>query len=95
MQIAIAALLEMLQLIAPGATADLIVKIVTVLEAWIPIIIKEATDLTPIVKNVIAALRGNGTITTEQLDQLDTMEATLDAAFDKAISDAEAADKPG
>lgn len=82
MNVAIQAILAILQTIAPGATADLIAKIITALEVWVPIIIQEYNALKQPVLNVIAALRGNGEITTDQLDQLDKIEAQLDADFD-------------
>lgn len=92
MDIAIQALLAILQAVAPGATSSLISKIIAALEAWVPIIVAEYKALAPIVTNVIAALRGNGDVTPAQLDQLDAMEAQLDAAFDAAEAKAEAED---
>lgn len=92
MDIAIQALLAILQAVAPGASAPLISQIISALETWVPIIVSEYKALAPIVTNIITALRSNGTITTDQLDQLDVMEAAIDAAFDAAESKAEAED---
>lgn len=89
---AIQALLTLLQLIAPGATADVVAKIIGALEVWIPIIVQEYQALKQPVMNIIAALRGNGAITPEQLDQLDVMEAQLDADFDASSAAADAED---
>lgn len=93
MNVAIQAILAILQMIAPGATADLITKIIAALEVWVPIIIQEYNALKQPVLNVIAALRGNGSITTDQLNQLDTIEAQLDTDYDasSAADDAEEA----
>ena len=78
--------------VSVSAASSVIVGIINALTTLIPIIVKEAQDLAPIVKNVIAALRGNGSITTDQLDQLDAMEATLDAGFDASSTKADAED---
>ena len=92
MDIAIQALLAILQAVAPGAPAGLITQIIAALETWVPIIIAEYKALAPVVTNIIAALRSNGVVTPAQLDQLDTMEAALDDAFDAAEAKAEAED---
>ncbi len=63
-------------------------KVITLLEQIIPVVIKEAQDLIPIIKNIIASLRGSGVVTPEQLDQLDAAEAKLDADFDTAAGNA-------
>ena len=89
---AIQTLLAIIESIAPGATADLVGKIIVALETWIPIIVSEYQALKQPVMNIIAALRGNGAITTDQLDQLDVMEAKLDADFDASSAAADAED---
>ena len=89
MDVAIQAILGILQLIAPNATADLITKIITALEVWVPIIVQEYAALKQTVLNIIAALRGNGAITTDQLDQLDPIEAQLDSDFDASSAAAD------
>jgi hypothetical protein len=38
------------------------------------------------IKNIIAALKTSGPVTTDQLDQLDAIEAKLDADFDAAAA---------
>lgn len=92
MTAAIQALLSLLSLIAPSATQQVIAGVITTLEAWVPVIIKEYQDLVPIVTNIIAALRANGEITPAMLDQLDAQEAIIDADFDAAEAKAEADD---
>lgn len=89
---AIQSVLAILQVIAPGATADLIAKIIVALETWIPIIIKEYEALKQPVLNIIAALRGNDQVSTEQLNLLDVMEAKLDSDFDASSAAADAED---
>ncbi len=70
-------------------------KIITLLEQVIPVIIQGAQSLVPIVKNIIASLRGSGVVTTDDLDRLDAAEALLDADFDAAADAATAQDAKG
>ena len=93
----VSAILGVLQLIEqvllPNLSAtSTVAKVITMLEAIVPVVIKEAQDLAQPVRNIILALRNNGAITAEQLDQLDALEAKLDADFDAAAEAAEAAD---
>lgn len=46
----------------------------------------------PVVKSIIATLRGNKSITVDQMAQLDALDARCDAALDAAIDKAEAED---
>jgi len=65
--------------------ASVVGKIIDALEAIIPILVSTAKNLIPIAKDAIATLRGgNVAITADQLDQLDTFESQLDAAFDQS-----------
>lgn len=50
----------------------------------VPIVYETARDLIPEVKIAIAAIRGSGGTTSEQLDQLDALEAKIDADYDAA-----------
>lgn len=90
--------LQFLALIIPkivtGATATEIANIIGILEQAIPIAIQVGEDLVNPIKNIIAALRSSGALTPDQMDQLDTQEAALDAGFDAAASAAAAADAP-
>ncbi len=70
-------------------------KIITVLEQVIPVIIQGAQSLVPIVKNIIASLRGSGVVTADDLDRLDAAEALLDADFDAAADAATKQDTQG
>lgn len=74
----------------PGGAG--IAPIITILEQAVPVAVKEYQDLKPIVKDIIATLKGNPAATVEQIDALDAMEAKLDADFDAAAAAAEAED---
>lgn len=74
----------------PGGGA--IGPIVTIVGQVVPFAIQEAMDLTPIIKNIIAAVRADPTATADQLAALDEQEALLDAAFEAAAAKAEAED---
>jgi len=86
------AVISLLSMIAPGATGGLIAKIIDALVTIIPIVIKEAKDLAPMVQNIIALLRGNTEITPDQLDQ-HAAEVVLDSAFDIADAAAQKEDE--
>lgn len=59
----------------------------------LPPAIQLAKDEIPVIKGVIASLRGNGSTTRAQMDELDALDALCDARLDAAIARAEAADK--
>lgn len=80
--------------IMSAATAATITKWIGVLEEAIPLAIEVGEELVTPIKNIIAALKQGGAVTTDQLDQLDQIEAKLDAAFDAAAAAAAAADAP-
>lgn len=63
-----------------------ITSIINTLVSLIPILVKEFQDVVPLVQNIITALRGNGTVTPEQLQQLDDLEAKIDAEFEAAAA---------
>ncbi len=94
---AITALLQIIQtVVLPNLnSASTIATVITAIEQLVPIVLQGAQSLVPFIKNIVASLRGNGEITTEQLDALDTLEAQLDAAFDAAADAAEKQDQQG
>lgn len=95
MQAIISLALTLLSQVAPqlgGANATLIAQIVNGLVALIPLIIKEYQDAIPFIRNVITLLKNNNAITPEQLQQLDTLETQIDAAFEIAAANALAED---
>ena len=89
----IVAIVSLLASIAPLVTNNgSIAKIIQTLTDLIPLIVKEISDIVPMVKNIIAALKGNPEVTQEQIDSLDQMSAKLDAEFDAAAAAAQAED---
>ncbi|MGJ4857083.1 hypothetical protein ACN6KF_003067 [Labrys sp. La1] len=74
-------ILNLVQNLTDNKTVD---KIVTLLEQWIPVILKEAQDLIPVVTGIIATLQGNDVLTPEQVATIDALNAKVDADFDKA-----------
>lgn len=89
------AILDLLLLITPGVReAATIARIIQTLTELVPIVMRTAKDLAPTLKNVIGILRQNTEITKEQLDDLDAIEAKIDAEFDAAATQAQAEDAP-
>lgn len=85
-------LAELVPSLVSGASAATITKIIGILEQAIPLAIQVGEDLVGPIRNIITALRSSGTLTQEQIDQLDAAEAKLDADFDAAANAAEQAD---
>lgn len=87
MSSAITLLLTLIAQIAPSLGAPSAVQtIINTLVDLIPVIVKEIQDAGPLVQNIIDALRNNGTITDDQLTQLDLLEQKADAEFEAAAS---------
>lgn len=80
-------LLTLVSSLTPLATgASTISSIISTLTEVVPLIVKEFQDVVPFVKNIITTLRGNSEVTQDQLDQLDILEAKVDAAFDAQVT---------
>lgn len=95
MNVVLTAFLTLLNAILPTltvASSGTIQNIISALITLIPLAAKEYQDVLPMIRNIVAALKGNSEVTPEQLDQLDEMEAQLDAAFDAAAQAAQAED---
>lgn len=60
--------------------------IISVIGEVLPIVVKEAQDLAPIISNIISVLRDDAEITPDQLAALDAFEAVIDADFDDAAA---------
>src|SRR5579884_2657192 len=92
------AFIAMLQTLLPALVnsqivdATLIAKIVAALAEILPVAVKEAEDVVPIIKDAIVALAGNKATTADELAQLAALEVQYDADFDKAAAAALAAD---
>lgn len=76
-----------------SAAVGTVGKVIALMESIVPPLIQEGRDLIPTVKNIISTLRGASTATKEQLDQLDAIEAKIDAGFDAAAGAAETEDQ--
>lgn len=66
------------------ATTAMIGQIVTTIEGLLPIIVQFVPQLYQSVKNIIQALTADPATTADQLATLQSMDATLDAAFEAA-----------
>ena len=92
------AFIAMLQTLLPALVnsqivdATLIAKIVAALAEILPVAVKEAEDVVPIIKDAIVALAGNKATTADELAQLAALEVQYDADFDKAAAAELAAD---
>lgn len=64
-------------------------EIITTIEQVIALGTSEVTSVMPYIQNIIAALKGNTSITADQLVQLQALEVPIDADFDSAAKDAE------
>lgn len=60
-------------------------NVISLLETWLPVVAKEATDLITPIKNIIAALSSNADVTADQFAALQALDAQADAAFDAAL----------
>lgn len=74
------------------STTTAIGHVISVLTALVPAVITTANDLGPTIKNMIANLKSNAAVTPAQLDELDAIEAKLDADYDQASTAAGAED---
>jgi hypothetical protein len=85
-------LAKFMPMILSGGAAGTAAEVIAILEQAVPLAVQVGEALATPIRNIIAALRASGAVTVEQLDQLDTLEAKLDADFDAAAEAAEAAD---
>lgn len=88
MEQALAAFLALVEEVIPlvdaaGATGT-VAKIISALETWVPLVIKEGLALVTPVKNIITALQATNGVTADQITQLQQLDAQLDAAFEDA-----------
>lgn len=79
----LALLQTLLPLINNSSTVSAVIK---TLVDIIPPLVREAQDLVPVVKNIVAALRENPASTEEQLAQLAALDAKVDAEFEAAAA---------
>ncbi len=89
----VTAVLAILQAIAPSlSTSATVQTVINALIQIIPVLVKEAQDLVPMVKNIIAALGSNPASTADQLATLKALDQLTDAAFEAAATKALAED---
>ena len=77
-----------------ASEAGTITKIIAVLEQIVESGVAEIQAVTPMIKNIIAALTSNTSVTAAQMTQLQTLDAATDAAFEAAATAAGAAADP-
>lgn len=74
-------ILELVAGLTDNQTAD---KIIKLLEQWLPTVLKEASDLLPVVMGIITTLEGSDVLTQDQVASIDALNAQVDADFDAA-----------
>jgi predicted transglutaminase-like cysteine proteinase len=77
---------QLLPLISSGSAATgVVASIVNVLKTWLPLIVTEVQALYEPVKNIITVLQQSGNLTDDQIADLKTVDAKVDAAYDAAV----------
>lgn len=76
-----------LSIVGTQISNQTIQAVINLLMEAVPLIIKEYKEVLPIVKNIISVLSSSDDITTEQLDQLDVLEAEIDANWNSSVDD--------
>jgi beta-phosphoglucomutase-like phosphatase (HAD superfamily) len=83
----IATFLSLLLSVVPQMTnSQQVNSAVNFIQQIIPLLVKEYSDLLPIVKNILALLKQNGTVTPEQNAAMMAVDAQIDKAFDDALA---------
>jgi hypothetical protein len=93
-------ILALLAQVAPSLATGTVGTAIKIIGTILPPAVELAQNEIPIIKSIIATLKGNSSITKSQMDELDALDARcdalLDAALDKADADDAAADRlPG
>ena len=85
MSTAITTILTLLLALLPRISDNsAVTSVINMLTNLVPILVKEAQDVLPLVRNIIDLLRTKD-LTIEQLDELDAVSAQVDEAFDTAL----------
>ena len=83
----VASILQTLLSLIPQITSSAkINEIITQLINLIPIAVKEAQDIVPLIRNIITALSNSGSVTPDQVAALKALDAEIDASYDAALS---------
>lgn len=86
-------IVSLLAKVAPSiATSGGVAEAIKIIAAVVPAGLRLAREEIPVIKSIIATLRGNSATTKQQMDELDAFDAQCDAALDAAIDAAEAED---
>ena len=81
------AILETFLTLALQATSSKQVQaIITALIAILPWAIKEAQDLVQPIRNIITVLQNNGSVTDQQMQALQALDADADQGFEDAVT---------
>src|SRR6185369_10713201 len=90
MEMIITAAIALLSQVAPSlAGSGAIGTAIKLVTAILPPAITLVKGEIPVIKGIIATLRGNRSVTSAQMDELDKLDAQCDAALDAAIKKAE------
>lgn len=83
----VAALLALIAQLAPTLSdATAIANVISTLENIISVVTSEVQAVLPMIKNIIAALKGNGAVTADQMAALNALDTATDAAFEQAAA---------
>jgi hypothetical protein len=74
------------QIVGGLSDASAITSVITTLENIIAAGIQEIQTVAPMIKNIITALQNNGSITADQMTQLEALDAATDQAFEAAAT---------
>lgn len=83
----IAGILQEVLGLASNVTSGQVQNIIGILEKVIPVAVETEQALLQPIQNIIAALQGSGTVTADQVTQLQAQSAAVDAALDAAAKD--------
>jgi hypothetical protein len=86
-------ILTIIQDLLPSLSlSSTVTNIIGLLVQAIPVVVKEAEDLLPMIQKLIADVQGSGVATPDQIKQLQDLAAKYDADFAAAAAKADAAD---
>lgn len=90
MNVIVSAVLAMIEELLPLLdNSSVVAKVLTALEAIVPLVIKEYHDLVPLTKNIIGALQSNDAVSNDDWERLETMEQSIDSEFEAAANKAD------
>lgn len=91
----VATLLALIAQLAPlFSGAAQIASVISTLETILSDVTSEVEAVLPMIKNIIAALQGNGAVTADQMAALKALDEATDDAFEQAAAAAGAPPDP-